>query len=1109
MNRPAEPTDRLERLRALDPQRSFIVQAPAGSGKTELLIQRYLALLARVQQPEEIAAITFTRKSAADMRLRVLQALERARGARPDEPNAALTWTHARAVLERAEERSWNLEQHAARLRTQTIDALCASLAAQMPVLALFGAAPRPIDDATALYREAARATLSMLDGSDAAVVADIASLLAHLDDNVAVAIDLTASMLARRDQWLRALVQGLDRRHLETGLETECALALARVDEAFAAAGLPLPVAGGVASFEARLAQWQAAARELLTQKETWRVRSPLAQQYKNHEQAELLRGALLELGACPPVRYSDAQWETLGAIARLLPVAVAQLKLLFAARAQADFMEIAQGALEALGEPEAPTDLMLALDYRIQHILVDEFQDTSFTQYALLKSLTAGWQAGDGRTLFLVGDPMQSIYRFREADVSLFLRARREGIGSLTLEPVTLSANFRSHAGIVDWVNGCFGRIMPAAEDPSAGAVPYAASQATRAEAALGTPGVRVHAFFDDDGRSEAQQVVELAAAARAGGGTTAVLVRNRAHLDEIVPALRRAGLRHRAIDIEPLGHRQAVQDLLALTRALEHAADRAAWLALLRAPWCGLALADLHALVAEPSTPPARRALDNRQDLFPETLNERASPADRSIKTDMRTVWEMMHDGARLARLSGEGRQRLARVRDILEPCIANRLRGTLRARVESAWLALGGPACVSEEKDLEDAAAYLDHLESWTSGADLADARGFDESLRKLYARADLDARDDDVQLMTIHKAKGLEFDTVIVPGLGGAPRRRDPSLLLWTERSGQHGQARLLLAPVKEAGGPKDAIYDYLVRLDERAESEECTRLLYVAATRAKRELHLLGAVRRDEHGDPRAPGGGSLLAKLWPVIEASFLRESEAQPPAGRPSGEAAPTIDQRLRRLPIDWHVPPLPQPAAWLAGKPSASPREAIEFSWAGETARHVGTVVHRWLQRMAEDGLRGWDPERIAALHAAFENQLAARGVPAEMQREGAERVREALARALADERGRWLLGPRAGARSEVRIATALEGRMATVVIDRVFTDEAGVRWIVDYKTSTHEGADREQFLDRERERYRAQLERYANILGFSGARLGIYFPLLGGWREWRAP
>jgi ATP-dependent exoDNAse (exonuclease V) beta subunit len=122
-----------------------------------------------------------------------------------------------------------------------------------------------------------------------------------------------------------------------------------------------------------------------------------------------------------------------------RLLPRAAGQLKLVFQARGQVDFTEVAQGALLALGGTEAPSDLALALDYRIRHLLVDEFQDTSITQYELIAKLTAGWEPGDGRTVFAVGDPMQSIYRFREAEVGLFLRARAAGIADLALEAIS----------------------------------------------------------------------------------------------------------------------------------------------------------------------------------------------------------------------------------------------------------------------------------------------------------------------------------------------------------------------------------------------------------------------------------------------------------------------------------------------------------------------------------------------------------------------------------------------------------------------------------------------------------------------------------------------
>src|SRR5256885_15730645 len=140
-------------------------------------------------------------------------------------------------------------------------------------------------------------------------------------------------------------------------------------------------------------------------------------------------LREALWALYNMPPAEYDDRQWEALEAILALLKPAVAHLKVLFGERGQADFTEFAHGALAALGSVDDPSDLLLSLDQKISHVLVDEFQDTSLSQFELLTQLTSGWQQGDGRTLFLVGDPMQSIYRFREAEVSLFLLAKHSG--------------------------------------------------------------------------------------------------------------------------------------------------------------------------------------------------------------------------------------------------------------------------------------------------------------------------------------------------------------------------------------------------------------------------------------------------------------------------------------------------------------------------------------------------------------------------------------------------------------------------------------------------------------------------------------------------------
>src|SRR5438045_2351297 len=136
--------------------------------------------------------------------------------------------------------------------------------------------------------------------------------------------------------------------------------------------------------------------------------------------------------------------------------------------------------------------------------------------------------------------------------------------------------------------------------------------------------------------------------------------------------------------------------------------------------------------------------------------------------------------------------------------------------------------------------------------------------------------------------------------------------------------------------------------------------------------------------------------------------------------------------------------------------------------------ETARHVGTVVHRWLQRIADDELRGWDAKRVDSLTKRFAKELERRGVPSRDLKASTQLVDTALKNSISDERGRWVLGPHPEARSEHRIRVRTDGVSHTYVMDRVFRTTDGVRWIVDIKTSRHEGADIERFLNQEKER-----------------------------------
>jgi ATP-dependent helicase/nuclease subunit A len=1017
------PSDAKEREAALDVRRSFIVQAPAGSGKTELLVRRFLKLLSLVEKPEEILAITFTKKAAAEMRRRVLEKL-------PDPAGIA----------------------H--RLRIQTIDALCAALTRQMPVLARFGGQPEIVEDASDLYLEAATRVLADFNPATE-------KLLRHLDNDTGRATALVAGMLRSRDRWLRKTGAAPTRAELEAALLSERARLLARARSLYPQASEDL-------------------AKELLTREFTWRKKHPLAQSLsQDRELGEPLREALEALCKLPPAKYSEAQWEALEAILALLFPAVSHLKLLFSESGQADFTEFAHGALRALGSVDDPSDLLLSLDGKISHILVDEFQDTSLSQFELIAKLTAGWTGADevgsaGRTLFVVGDPMQSIYRFREAEVSLFLNAKNSGIGSVGLEPLTLSTNFRSQAGLVAWFNDAFPRVLPAEEDETSGAVPY--SPATAHHPALPGPAVSWHCFYDRD--AEASEVVKILKEAK---GKSAILVRNRAHLDCIVPALKQAGIRWKAIQIEQLGEKQVVQDLYAVTRVLSHPGDRVAALAVLRAPWCGLSLADLLLLCSPPD-------------------KGGASEASGGF-----LVSDLMRD---TSHLSPDGQARIARVRDVLGPALADRLRGSLRDRVEGAWLALGGPACLSSQGGdataLEDAEIFLDELERLEAAGEV-DLETLAYRIGRLYALPDVEAPEDAVEIMTIHRAKGLEFDTVIVPGLDRLPRAGPKPLFAWKTifhppvKGGSEPQASggLLLAPINETGTDKEPAYNYVRELDKQAEDIEAGRLFYVAATRAQSRLHLLACARvENAETGPTAkePAKRSLLAKIW-----WQAREHFGPAPAALEEPPRAPLPDL-LRRLPADIVFPLPPASVRWTAPAEGREESE-IEFSWAGETARHAGTVVHRWLQRIAEDELRGWDEKRVDALKPRFANELRRRGVQAAEIQRSSEVVAAALKNTLADERGRWILSAHPEARSEYRLRVRTDAGSRSYVMDRVFRAE-GRLWIVDYKTSRHEGAGVEGFLDRERDRYATQLQAYGDLLKES--QQGLYFPLHRGWR-----
>ena len=698
----------------------------------------------------------------------------------------------------------------------------------------------------------------------------------------------------------------------------------------------------------------------------------------------------ALHLVAGLPVPRYEDGQWQGLLALVQVLKLAVAELQIQFRDAGEVDFSEVSLRAGLALGELASPTALALRLDYRLRHILVDEFQDTSHAQGNLLEHLVTGWEPGDGRTLFVVGDPMQSIYRFREADVGLFLRVRDRGVGVVQPEYRVLECNFRSGPDLVDWNNVAFAKVFPSADDMHSGAVSY--SPAAAASPQSGPSVVTLNVFASSE--QEAERAAEIAAAAveeldaidetdvaLADRKKIAILVRGKAHLAHILPALRRKKVEYQGVELESLANRQVVLDILSLAQAVSRLDHRPAWLAILRAPWCGLTLADLKALVGTDYDVP---------------------------------IWFRVMDKSACAELSKDGRERLARMRTILGETMQNRHRVSITQNVEWTWRQLGGPDCIAGS-DIDDAKSCFALLAENEQGGALEDLETVEELLVELYAApGSHDAR---VQVMTVHKAKGLEFDTVILPGLHRQPGSDDKSALMWaevtTDDTADRGLDReLLLAPLPETGSEATAQYQFLRELERTRNEYEQTRLLYVACTRAQRNLHLLGVLKQDKDGDVRMPHSQSLLMRLWPAVADGFVRQYlEGGPRPHDETLQEASTPIPSISRLPsgyssadieaLDWTPTVLPAPSG-----------DRPEFMWAGDAARLVGIWVHELLN---SDYTRRFDVLIDDSFRHRCRGQFAVLGIEKNDLDGAVNRACEAVTNMQDDPRVEWLFSP----------------------------------------------------------------------------------------------
>ncbi len=1227
------PPDQKEREHALDVSQCVLVRAPAGSGKTDLLTRRFLRLLSEVDEPEQIAAITFTRAAAAEMRHRILENLEKAAasGATAAADDKFSMDALAQRALAQSQKCGWNLTDLPARLRISTIDSFCRELAIQQPLLSGLGGGLEIDEQPRELYRRAARRTLEAIHGGDQSLREAIETLLFWRDNGWQEIESQLVEMLETRDRWMHefvvtrnpdwnALRKRLERpfRNCVSDALTELnrlldrvpgareeALELARFACAQSAgdlhqelaelAGFPAPPFEDAEELETARQACLCLAALLQTKDGAFRKRIDKSLGFPSDQKREKdrltaliasldsvpgLESALAALRELPPARYTEEDWRIVQACFLLLRRAAAELKVVFAETGTADYIEVAQIAEDVLqGENEIPGETALAMADNIKHLLVDEFQDTSRRQHRLLGRLIAAWVEREGRTCFVVGDPMQSIYFFRDADAELFPRVENTGLEiphdrPLLFHSIRLFANFRTARPLVTQFNEVFSKVFK--ENDGSG-VTFSSAEPARGEDApseLQIVGekkarIRVHVEFmpevragasgdpgaaqekekitgkrEEAGKKQTAEIVDVIRRhlpameqARTKGAKyrIAVLGRTRKTLAPVAEALRVAAIPFRAVELEELRSRPEIQDALALARALLSPQDRVAWLGVLRAPWCGLSLEDLHTLVSADDPELQKRAV-------PDVLAERK------------------------ALLSAEGRAAVERVLHAITA--AQRLRFAEPASspgtwIEQVWLLLGGAQCV-------DAAGRANVELLWRALGALPDGEqdlcgpALEAALEKLTALPDPAADPHcGVQLMTIHKSKGLEFEVVIVPDLQACPARGKPKLLSWLERGLERDieqdieqdidrgidepdhsdqATEFLVAPLQSKGSDRGSAKAWVDRVYRERERQEMRRLLYVAATRAREELHLFArpAYKTERDGslslvEPRE----SLLATAWPAIENEIRTRFEAwsaglSEPASEPaivesiaaSGENAPLAISSLergtllRRLPLDFQAEQVLSVAANVEAR-IVDAGQLYERHEGGVLARALGTAVHTLLEELAR--LRtslDWS-EACAALTRMEPrlNALArARGIERPQASHIVKKALEIVLQASGDPIGRWILSPHVDAASEVRWTGVAAGTIYTVQVDRVFRSGAAplsmsddVWWVIDYKTAHEEDEDPAVMLPRLRSIFAPQIELYAQVLrNLRGAEVkvngGLYYPRMAQFDWW---
>ena len=1010
-----QPSDHQVRKKALG-QGSFIVQAPAGSGKTSLLVKRFLNRLLEVKSPKEVLALTFTNKAAAEMAQRLKEALE---GKSKDNEIKKIV----EKISKHALKNKWD-EGYIDSLMVMTIDKLALRLIKQTPILSSSGVNFLTDEDPDDLYRETIRETITSN--------AENHLLFKYFDYDYHKLTEQLLALISKRDQWL-PIVSGLlrsDDKNIEEIYGTYYTNELniwveEKIKPNFTNEDLKeLEI---IVSYSAdnknidRKDKLRSSInyefwfyiRDLILTKSGKQIRKKIdtSSGFPATNVGKEIKERLLKLIELKINKFNILIdffnvtyhknivdiYPLITPFCLLLIDMVTRLNEKFKERRIIDFTQIMGNAVEALRD----THLPLILDQNISHILVDEFQDTNESQLIFIELLTQNFAGNPEKSFFAVGDPMQSIYRFRKAEVEIFSRVQKNGISDLKLTSLFLKVNFRSNKNIIDWLNNSFSKAFPLIDDSDEGSVPYSSCESSNNNL---EGGMELIALTCDTKsktaqyEAEALYVLNLIKDTRKSNpdASIAVLTRSKAHLSELITLINKkdSSIPIDAIEMSKILSNQTFQDILCLTKALFDFSDRTNWIAALKSPWCGLSINDLVLLFE---------------------------------KDHKSLVWELINNIDNTSRLDKNSARRLRSFVEVIRENIQYRGRISHRYFVEGIWRQLNGEESMVDSNDIQNIDLFLELLEEASEilSIDFIKLERLIEN--KFISKTSI--QKNSIKFLTIQKSKGLEFDHVIIPNLNKRTRNEESDLVLYDKST----------LSIKNPGNDKN-LHSYHAYKERKRLDNEKIRLLYVAMTRAKNKCYLIGTVKKE--GDLVIPNSGTFMNILWPFFSDKF---TEIATPEDENSFEK---FIPKLRRLNDNFY-------SGDKRYKRSIDTEE-LSFCYPNmstDIQRFTGNIVHKYLEIIVKKQL---DIDKILCNKLDYTESLyLGKNFKKKDIKIGLNLVKKSLEMLKKTSDGRWILNRYLADNSEVSYLLESNNTTTQHIPDRSFI-ENDIQWIIDYKT-----------------------------------------------------